>query len=84
MKFLQMTALIALAFSSLLLHAAEDSQTLHPTRENTLYRRIVLPERLPAGNYWITTEIRADSPSPNAGIAVYTEMEPRAGEHPSP
>ena len=83
MKFLQMTALIALAFSSPLLHAAEDSQTLHPTRENTLYRRIVLPERLPAGNYWITTEIRADSPSPNAGIAVYTEMEPRAGENPA-
>ena len=63
--------------------AEEAFRTLTPTSKNTLYDRTVLPERLPPGQYRITTEIRAENPSPNASVAVYVESEPRSGENPA-
>ena len=76
---------LSIAFCALHLFATEPSDeiTLTPSAKNTLYRRIELPESLPAGNYLITTELRADSPSPNAAVPVYVETDPKTEERPA-
>ncbi len=82
MKFTIIASLAILA-SALLLDGVEETETIQPTSRNTLYQRTILPSPLPAGSSWITTEIRADSPSPNASIAVYAETEPRTSKNPA-